>query len=138
MQVELRIHELDEVVDGEELGAHAGLVAEEVVFLLLSDEFNDFLVRGGGYHSVHKPDECPESDGVVLHDSVKRSEEIAHALYVAQVGVVFVVGQEHVFHLFHVDVRACICEWRVGVRMGDVFSCKQWNRAVCPVDIFFC
>lgn len=41
MKVELWIHELDEVVDGEELGAHAGLVAEEVVFLLLSDEFND-------------------------------------------------------------------------------------------------
>lgn len=33
VQVELGVHELNEVVDGEELGAHAGLVAEEVLFL---------------------------------------------------------------------------------------------------------
>lgn len=35
VQVELRIHELDKMVDGEELGAHAGLVTEKVVFLYL-------------------------------------------------------------------------------------------------------
>lgn len=35
VQVELGVHELDEVVNREELGAHAGLVAEEVLFLLL-------------------------------------------------------------------------------------------------------
>lgn len=33
MEVELRVHKLDEVVNGEELGAHAGLIAEEVLFL---------------------------------------------------------------------------------------------------------
>lgn len=33
MEVELRVHELDEVVNGEELGVHAGLIAEEVLFL---------------------------------------------------------------------------------------------------------
>lgn len=37
VQVELGVHELDEVVNGEELSAHAGLVAEEVLFLLLSE-----------------------------------------------------------------------------------------------------
>lgn len=79
---------------------------------------------GEGYHSVHKPDECPESDGVVLHNGIKRCKEIAHALNVAQIGVVFVVGQEHVLHLFHVDIRASIRERRVGVWMGNVFACK--------------
>lgn len=36
VEVEGGVHELDEVVEGEELGAHAGLVAEEVTFLLRS------------------------------------------------------------------------------------------------------
>lgn len=33
MQVEGWIHELDEVVEGQELGAHAGLVAKEIALL---------------------------------------------------------------------------------------------------------
>lgn len=33
VQVELWVHELDEMIEGQELGAHAGLVAEEVSFL---------------------------------------------------------------------------------------------------------
>lgn len=33
MEVEGWVHELNEVVEGEELGAHAGLVAEEIALL---------------------------------------------------------------------------------------------------------
>ena len=33
MEIKGRVHELDEVVKGEELGAHAGLVAEEISLL---------------------------------------------------------------------------------------------------------
>ena len=33
VQIEFGIHELNEVVEGKELGTHAGLVAEEVPFL---------------------------------------------------------------------------------------------------------
>ena len=33
MKVESRIHELNEMVQSEKLGAHAGLVAEEVALL---------------------------------------------------------------------------------------------------------
>ncbi len=39
MQVEGGVHELDEVVEGKELGAHAGLVAEEVALLF----WNEYL-----------------------------------------------------------------------------------------------
>lgn len=33
MEIKGRVHELDEVVEGKELGAHAGLVAEEIALL---------------------------------------------------------------------------------------------------------
>ena len=33
MEVEFWVHQLDEMVKGEELGAHAGLVAEEIALL---------------------------------------------------------------------------------------------------------
>jgi len=36
VEVEGGVHELDEVVEREKLGAHAGLVAEEVALLLWS------------------------------------------------------------------------------------------------------
>ena len=46
MEVEGRVHELDEVVEGEELGAHAGLITEEIAFLLTVSGRADGL--GGG------------------------------------------------------------------------------------------
>lgn len=33
MEIEGWVHELDEMVEGQELGAHAGLVTQEVSFL---------------------------------------------------------------------------------------------------------
>lgn len=36
VEVEGGVHELDEVVEGEELSAHAGLVAEEVALLVIA------------------------------------------------------------------------------------------------------
>jgi hypothetical protein len=33
-------------------------------------------------------------------------------LYVAEVAVIFVVGEQHVFHLLEMDIRAYICERR--------------------------
>lgn len=33
MEVEFGVHELDEVIERQELGSHAGLVAEEVALL---------------------------------------------------------------------------------------------------------
>ncbi len=38
MKVERGIHELDEVIEGEKLCPHAGLIAEEVAFLVYSSE----------------------------------------------------------------------------------------------------
>ncbi len=66
MKVEGWVHELDEVIEGQELGAHAGLVAEEITF-----------------HSLHEAYEAPECNGVVLFHGVDWSKEVAHALDVA-------------------------------------------------------
>ena len=55
VHVELRVHELHQVVQGEQLRAHPGLVAQEVPL-----------------HAVHELYEAPEGDGVVLHYCVDR------------------------------------------------------------------
>ena len=57
MFVELRVEELAEVVKGEELETHAGLVAEEVAL-----------------HAFHEAYEPPERHSVVLFDCVDWSE----------------------------------------------------------------
>lgn len=94
MEIKLRIHELDEVVESKKLIPHAGLVAEKVTF-----------------HTIHKVLEAPKSDGVVLQDSIDRSKEIGHALDVAKVAIVFVIGEEHVFHLLKMDICSDVCKW---------------------------
>lgn len=120
MQVESGIHELHEVVEGEQLGAHTGLVPEEIPF-----------------HPLHEFDKAPESEGVVLHDGVDGREEIAHALHVAEVAVVFIVGEQHVFHLLEMDVGADFGEGGFGVRMCDVFAFEEGDVAVGAVDVLF-
>lgn len=93
MEVEFGVHELNEMIDGDELVSHPTLVPEEVAF-----------------HLLHELTEGPEGHCVVLHYGVNGREEIGHALDVAEGGVVFVIGDEHVFHLFEVDVGADLGE----------------------------
>ena len=38
VEIEGGVHELDEVIEGEKLGSHAGLVAEEVALLAITDQ----------------------------------------------------------------------------------------------------
>ncbi len=45
------------------------------------------------YHSLHELDETPECQSIILHDRVYWSQEVAHALHVAEIPIVFVVGQ---------------------------------------------
>lgn len=74
------------------------------------------------YHAVHEANEAPKGDSVILFDSVNRRKKIAHALNVTEVRVVFIVSQEHVFHLLQVHIRADISKWRVRVWMRDILS----------------
>ena len=119
--VECRVEELAEVVEREELQPHAGLVAKEVAF-----------------HPAHEVREAPEGYGVVLGDGVDGREQVGHSLDVAEVAVVFVVGEEHVFHLLEVDVGAALGEGGVGIRMWDVLAGEEGDVAVCAVDVLFC
>jgi hypothetical protein len=89
------------------------------------------------YHSLHKANKSPKGDGIVLHNSVDGCKKVAHTLYVAEVLVVFVVGQEHILHLLQVDISACIGEWRIWIRMWNVFACEDWDVAICSMYIFF-
>lgn len=88
------------------------------------------------YHSFHEANEPPECDGIVLHNGVYGCKKVAHALYIAKVLVVFVVGQEHVLHLLQVDIGACVSKWRIGIRMWNIFACEDWDVAICSVYIF--
>ncbi len=83
------------MVESEELFSHAALITEEITL-----------------HAVHKVLESPEGDGIVLHDGVNRSQEIGHALNVAEVAVIFVVCEQHVFHLLEMDIGPHIRERR--------------------------
>ena len=92
MKIKSWIHELDEVVQGQKLGSHAGLIAEEISFLERPLSACSAIRTGErDYHSLHKTNEAPESDGVVLLDCVNWCEQIAHALNVAEVAIEFVV-----------------------------------------------
>lgn len=52
MEVQSGIHELDEVVEGKKLGAHAGLIAEEVTFLLIIRSVYAYMARVKGEQSA--------------------------------------------------------------------------------------
>ena len=135
MQVQLRIHELDEVVEGEQLGAHAGLVTEEISFLRTSG-LSHGVGKGVAYHAVHELDKRPKRHGVVLHHCVDGSKKIAHALDVTEFPVVLVIRQKHVFHLLEMNVGARFRERRIGVRMRYVFSFEKGDMAISAMDIF--
>ena len=91
VHIELRIHELQQVVESEQLCPHARLIAQEVAFLTKSD--NDVDARWATHHAVHELDKAPESNRIVLHDSVDRGEEVAHALHIAKILIVLVVRE---------------------------------------------
>ena len=73
---------------------------------------------------MHEANKSPERDSVVLHYCIDGRQQIAHALDVAKIAVILVVGQEHVLHLFEMDIRPDIGEWRVRIWMSNIFSFK--------------
>jgi len=89
------------------------------------------------YHSLHELDETPECQSIILHDSVDWSQEVTHALHVAEIAVVFVVGQQHVFHLLEMDVRADLREGRVRIGVWDILALEQGNMTISAVNILF-
>jgi len=77
------------MIEGQELGAHTGLVAEEVSFL--HSKLEQISSMNENYHAIHKLHEAPECNGVVLHDCIYRSQQITHALHISQVSVILVI-----------------------------------------------
>lgn len=73
-----------------------------------------------------------------MKDGVDGGEKVRHALDIAEGSVVFVVCQEHVFHLLHVHVCADFGEGGVRIGVGDVFAGEYRDAAVGAVDVFFC
>ena len=82
--------------------------------------------------------EAPKCNGIVLHHSVDWGKKIRHALYVAQVAVVLVVGEEHVFHLLQMDIGAHVCERRGGIRVWRIFTREEGYCAIGSMDVFLC
>jgi hypothetical protein len=121
MQIQLRIHELYQMVEREQLAAHPGLIAQEVAL-----------------HALHEFREGPEGDGIVLHDRIDGREQVGHALHIAEGGVVFVVGEEHVFHLLEVNVGAGFGEGGVRVGVRCVFAGEEGDVAIGAVNVLFC
>jgi hypothetical protein len=138
VEVESGVENLDELIQCGELGAHARLISDKI--------------SGHAPHETHKG---PEGDRVVLHDCVDGGKEVGHPLNVAEVlwlpvagvlaglrrkTVVLEVGEEHVFELLEVDIRAVAAgneEGGGGIRMRDVFASEEGDVAVCAVDVFF-
>lgn len=118
MGVEFRVHEVDELIEGQELGTHAGLVPEKVAL-----------------HALHEFLEAPECNRIILDDGVNRREEIRHALDVAQILVVLVIGQEHFLELLEMGIRPNFSERGFGVWVRYVLSLEDWDISVCPVHI---
>lgn len=70
MQIEGWIHELNKVVKGEELVAHARLVAEEIAFLE-TRQLDLFEYEGYGTdHPVHEANKSPKSYSIILLNRV--------------------------------------------------------------------
>lgn len=78
------------------------------------------------YHTLHEANKTPECDRIVLHDRIDRRKEITHPLDIAQVAVIFVIRQEHVLHLFEMNVGAHVGKWRVWIGMRDIFPFEKW------------
>ena len=57
---------------------------------------------------------------------------------VTEILIVLVIGQEHILHLFQMNIGAGFRERRVGVRVGDVLARKDCDIAVCAVDVLLC
>lgn len=58
-------------------------------------------------------------------------------MHVAEITVMFVVGQQHVFHLLEVDVRADFREGRVRIGVGDILALEQGDMTIGAVNILF-
>ena len=137
MEVELWIEDLYQLVQCRELRPHAALISHEV-----------------SRHPLHEMAKSPEGEGIVLEDSIKRREEVGHALHIAEVlrigiagvgmlgcgwCVVFEVCEKHIFQLLQVDVRTGFVfleERRCRVRMRDVLAGKEGDVSVGAVDVF--
>lgn len=83
------------MVESCELETHATLIAEEVAFLRVLRSAKQ-TARGSKreitYHAIHEVDETPKGYCIILHDCIDGSEQVTHALDIAQVLVVFIVG----------------------------------------------
>lgn len=90
------------------------------------------------YHSIHEPDEGPESDCVILHDGVNWCKEIAHSLYIAKIWTEFIICQQHVLHLLQMHIGADIHEWGVGVGVRNVLAREERDGAICAMNILLC
>lgn len=99
MKIEGGIHQLDKMVKGEELYSHSRLVAEEVALLYGLSAFSKAKWEKDDYHSLHKADKAPKCNSIILLNSVDGCKEVAHALHIAQITIVFVVSQKHILHL---------------------------------------
>lgn len=135
VEVKLRVEQLQEMIQSEKLDAHARLVAEEVS-LLYSNQHTALMTDSRTYHPIHESNKSPKCNCIVLHDSVDRSQQVTHSLHITQIRIVFIVRQKHILHLLEMHVGASIGKWRVGVRMGNVFSGEKRDRAIRTMDVF--
>jgi len=97
------------------------------------------ILNTGGirtYHALHESNKAPECNSIILHNCVDGRKQIAHALNVAKILVVFVIRKKHVFHLLQVNVGAHIRKRRVRVRVRNVLAGEDGNIAICAMDVF--
>ena len=84
-----------------------------------STTYNETCVKT--HHSVHKSGETPKGIDFIFSNDQDRRQQVAHALYVAQVKVVHTVGHEDVVQ--HRQVRV-------------IFTLEELVCSVCSIDIF--
>lgn len=98
---------------------------------------NDYNSHGKcTYHALHESNKAPECDGIILHDCIDGRKQIAHALNVAEILVVFVVRKKHVFHLLQVNIGTSFRKRRVRVRVGNVLAGEDGDIAICAMYVF--
>ena len=66
--------------------------------------------RHGTCHPVHETNKSPKCYSIVLLNGVDRGKKIAHALDIAKITVIFIVREEHIFHLLKMNVGSDFCE----------------------------